>query len=281
MMLGSILAITIGACDTSTEPEKPVLSARDAFALDLAAILCEAASPCCSEKSLDSPGDGCTTTMRNEVFVSFLKAEDEQQEVTLDEADACLDVYRQATAEAACDALPHPRDLPVRCPMIFGDIPVGHLKPNDACEHIYECSEPPVGERNCFRRNFNESSHCIWVVPVESGGTCSAPAGVFMVCPEGEGCLPNETNTDLVCATAAQQGELCVADNSCAAGLSCKADSSSCERRLEIGDYCGDWLDGCVPDAFCGEDMFCDKLPILAACEDGGCQTQLDTYCDP
>ncbi len=280
-MLASIFVYGIGGCETSTEPQEPVLSARDAFALDLAAILCDAAIPCCSERALAAPGEGCTTTMRNEVFISLLNAEDEQQEVTLDESDVCLDAYRQATAAAGCDALPHPRELAQRCPMLFSDIPVGHLKPNDACTHIYECSEPPVGERNCFRGNFNEPAHCIWVVPVESGGTCSAPTGVYMVCPDGEGCLPNETATDLVCKTASKQGETCVANNSCASGLVCDLESDTCQRPLAIGDYCGDWPDGCVPEAFCGDDMFCDKLPILAACENGGCETPLDSYCDP
>lgn len=280
-VLGSSLPIMVGGCESATEPPEAVLSARDAFALDIAQIVCDAAAPCCTDQALEAPGEGCATTMRNEVFISLLTAEDEKQAVALDESEACLDAYRQATAEASCDALPHPRELQQRCPMLFGAIPVGHLGPGELCEHVYDCAAPPEGERNCFRTNFNEAPHCVWIVPVASGGTCSAPAGVYMVCPDGEGCLPNEAETDLVCTTASQEGEPCVANNSCAAGLACDIAGDTCEQPRQIGEYCGDWPDGCVPEAFCADDATCNKLPILAACENGGCETQLDAYCDP
>lgn len=141
------------ACDAdgdSTSGEAPV-TARDALAAELGAIICGGASSCCASFAYDAPGEACRTSMRNAVMISIIEAEDEGRELLPDRIDGCLYVFEDAIATApSCDALPAPAELLLRCPDLFtpGEQAVERAGALPPCPHDEDtCGYPASGPR--------------------------------------------------------------------------------------------------------------------------------------
>lgn len=274
-------ATLLSACeDEDTEPDPIVLSDRDVFAKELAQALCQGATTCCADRALNPPSDGCTTELRNEVFVQLLRADKEHREVFLDDEHRCLDAYEAALEASTCDDLPHPVELPSRCPHIFGEPPDGELDPGSMCEQDYECKAPESGVRRCFKTELSGPGTCTWFIPADE--ECTVAGSIIEQCPEGEGCSPDEREV-LVCGAPRALNEPCGDQASCSVGLRCSAldgdDFTTCVQARIEHEPCDDRHDSCEEPLFCSSAGTCEKLPIIAQCEDGGCATPLELYC--
>lgn len=275
------VALVAAACtEEDTEPEPIVLSDRDVFAKELAQTLCQGATACCSDRALDPPTDNCTTELRNEVFVQLLRADKEHREVQLDDEHRCLDAYEAALEASSCDDLPHPVELPSRCPHIFGDPPDGALEPGKACDQDFECKAPENGTRMCFKSELTGPGLCTWFIPTDEA--CTVSGSIIEQCPEGQGCSPDERGL-LMCGPPRALDEPCGDQASCGSGMRCSAldgdDFKTCVQARVEHEPCDDRHDACEEPLFCSAEKTCEKLPIVVQCEDGGCATQLDTYC--
>lgn len=269
------------ACaEEEPEPEPIVLSDRDVFAKELAQTLCEGARTCCSDRALDPPSENCTTELRNEVFVQLLRADTEHREVLLDDEHLCLDTYAAAVEASSCDDLPHPVELRTRCPHLFAEPPDGALEPGEACTQDYECKAPETGSRVCWKLELTGPGTCTWFVPATEG--CTVSGNVIEQCPEGQGCAPDE-ELALTCGPPRALNEPCGDQASCGPGLRCSAldgdDTKTCVQARVEHEPCGDRHDACEEPLFCSAADTCEKLPIVIQCEDGGCATPLDIYC--
>lgn len=276
-------AMLVAGCEGDDTTAAP-LDEREAFARNLAAIICEQVEPCCVEQNLDAPTAECTYSMRTDAFIAMLNAEKERREVLLEEKQSCLDRYK-ATKDV-CGELTLAADLVVACPEMFGPIPEGDKGPGELCEGTFECGSPPEGDRLCYRRDFNELLHCVWIVPFEIGAECSLDPSIIAQCPAGYTCGPPADGTPgtPVCRKPSAFGQACFTFDGCAEGFVCAEDKiaggSSCVVPLGEGDLCFDTPDQCGRDLYCDPNTaVCDILPILQACQAGNCETDYDRIC--
>lgn len=273
----------VGAC-AETEPAPEPLDARESFARELGAIICDKAEPCCAEVSLSSPTEECDYAMRTDAFIAMLHAEEERREVRLEHKDACLTHYRELNDY--CSAIELASDLVTACPDLFGPIPEGTKQPGELCDGTFECASPEKGERACWRRDFNELEHCVWWVEFAAGAECSLDPSVISVCPEGFVCgEPADGSVGpAVCRTRSQLGEKCFTLDGCVAGLACSYDATlkeaNCIQTLMKDEPCLDRPDACGPELYCDPSTgMCDVLPIVQACDAGNCETDYTDIC--
>lgn len=283
-----VVGVAGGACESESDTElEATETPRDEVAYGIAEVLCGGATECCAANGLDQPGRSCVTVLRNDVFVEFLRADEQKREVLIAHGEACIDAYRAAVVEApSCEELPHPVHIRHVCPQLFGDVAEGTRPPGDICSALHQCASPAEGEgeRSCRSTQLYQPATCTWLVPVADGGACGElGGGRYGVCDEGQGCAVREAGAEPACGAKVAVGESCVDNDSCPESYVCGGGDQAlfCQAPLGIGGDCR------FAPASCDLGLICDDLsgtcidvPILRDC--GGsfvCPHPLDPYC--
>lgn len=278
-----VLVIACGlslGCSPESEPVEE--DERQSFSLELADIICSRVSPCCSDFSLPAPTDECRREMRNEAYIAFIEAEQEEHRtVDMKDAEACLSSYRAADS---CAELHLPHELPEVCPTLFSDIPDGAKNPGESCDGVYDCKSPAQGKRYCLF-DTEPTPTCVWFVPTAAGEECRAATGVYGNCEEGQVCgLSVETSAGpWLCRPPSKPNEVCHTPDGCEPGYACAENQVGevvCQVAIDEGGGCVDTPLLCVFPLVCNaEEGVCRNLPILQTCEETSCPGELTEAC--
>lgn len=143
-----------------------------------------------------------------------------------------------------------PKTSPL-CEQVFG----GTQQEGQDCNGDQECANAlPCQGTKCTRAAVEAGAPCAFTADSESD------PGLFA---QRARCIPGETCNGQTCVPPSKQGEDCVDDEDCAAGLYCNAPfGGTCDVRI-IQDAGGP----CADDNFCNQGL---------SCQDGGCTIRLD-----